>query len=510
MKQRRRRIIAALLAAFAAGAPATGTALAADPYTLQATEDNFVRVTAPSTVQTENIVLRAGYAHDRELRAYVKFTSPDAGTGVLRIYVERSNGKTTRVFTAGSGWTESTLTWNNKPPTGAEVATFTSGWDQFVQVAVPVAAGANTYEIRKYVGTYPGTTSANGDNEVSKMASSEATNAARRPTLTVTPAPPPPPPCEGVDVPAGASLPAAASAQPAGTTFCLTAGTYNIGSTPVTAQNGDVFQGAGRNATFIDGNDVAEHLIVPASGAVYTVRLLSASGAQGDALCHPDCGRAFKSGAGVVAESIECYDNSNQCFGGGGDVTMHDVHCYGNSEEYSWRESESGACAKVVRGGSLLVDQGSVIEGNNWNGLWCDFCDGADSSFVVRDSIIRNNGYKGISYEVSGANAAFGLVENNEITGNWWRYAINGTPNNRPAGVTCNDCRDLEIRGNTFGGTALDGLGQRRAVSLIDSSRADTAYGYSGLPGVFIHDNDLNGDVIVGCSLPGVTCSNNS
>lgn len=324
-----------------------------------------------------------------------------------------------------------------------------------------------------------------------------------------SPSPSPQPTCTGVQVAAGANLVTVANAQPAGTTFCLAAGTFNIGATPVTAQNGDVFQGTSRFATFIDGNDTAQHLIVPASGAAYTVRELDASGAQGDPACHPACGRAFRSGAGVVLESVECHDNSNQCVGGGGSATLRDVHCFENSEEYSWRDAESGACVKVVRGGSLLVED-SLIEGNNWNGLWCDFCDGNDSSFVVRDSIIRDNGYKGLSYEVSGANGAFGLIENNVITGNGWRYAINGTPNNRPAGITCNDCRDLEIRFNIFGNQALDGLGQRRAVSLLDTDRAEPQYGYQGLPGVFIHDNDLNGDVIVGCSLSGVTCSGNT
>jgi hypothetical protein len=154
-----------------------------------------------------------------------------------------------------------------------------------------------------------------------------------------------------------------------------------------------------------------------------------------------------------------------------------------------------------------VLVEGSRIHDNPWNGLWCDFCD--TSSFIVRNSKIVRNGMKGISYEVSGANGAFALITGNTITGNGWFYPDSGKPKNNPAGIVCNDCRDLEVRGNTFGGTQVAGDGRRGAVRLIDTSRADTAYGYAGLPGVVIADNTLAGDVIVGCGLPGVTCSGN-
>ena len=130
------------------------------------------------------------------MRAFIRFTSPEAGTGVLKIHVERSNGFTTRVYSAGDTWTEAGITWNNQPAIGAELGTSTSGWDQDVFVDVPVVAGNNTFAIRKFVGSDPGPISSNPGRRGPHLERGRVV----RPTLTVTPAPPPPPPCEGTQV----------------------------------------------------------------------------------------------------------------------------------------------------------------------------------------------------------------------------------------------------------------------------------------------------------------------
>ena len=100
------------------------TVASADPVVVQAAADSYVRHNQPTTNFGTQTVLRAGYSFDREVRAFIRFTSPEAGTGVLKIHVERSNGFTTRVYSAGDTWTEAGITWNNQPAIGAELGTF--------------------------------------------------------------------------------------------------------------------------------------------------------------------------------------------------------------------------------------------------------------------------------------------------------------------------------------------------------------------------------------------------
>ena len=152
--------------------------------TLQATADSYTRYNQPNANFGGQSVLRAGYSYDKEVRTYIRFVSPVSGTGKLRIYVERSNGHTIRVYTGNDNWTEGGITWKNQPSTITQVATFTSGWGRFVTVTVPVKKGSQTFVIRKFVGPDPGPVSHNYDDEVSRFTSSEG-NSARRPTLTV-------------------------------------------------------------------------------------------------------------------------------------------------------------------------------------------------------------------------------------------------------------------------------------------------------------------------------------
>lgn len=78
------------------------------------------------------------------------------------------------------------------------------------------------------------------------------------PTTTTTA---PPSGCVGVQVAAGANLQTIAASQPAGTTFCLAAGQYNITGTGVALQSGDKLVGtlgaSGERLTILDGGDSA-------------------------------------------------------------------------------------------------------------------------------------------------------------------------------------------------------------------------------------------------------------
>ena len=146
------------------------------PVTLQATDDSFVDEGRP----TENFggfpFLRAGLQSDvNDHISYLKFNSPVAGTGTLRICVENAFGTWPALLVhtvSNETWTEGTINYNNRPTPGTQVGTLPHD-PGCHNVSVPVDSGLNTYAIR-----HP-------QSETSKLTSSEGTTAANRPTLTI-------------------------------------------------------------------------------------------------------------------------------------------------------------------------------------------------------------------------------------------------------------------------------------------------------------------------------------
>ena len=308
------------------------------------------------------------------------------------------------------------------------------------------------------------------------------------------------PPCPGTEVAAGTDLVAAAATAPAGTTFCLGAGTFTL-TASVVAQQGDVFLGAGRTDTFVVGNGTVQHLFTSSGGADFEVRSLDISGAVGDAACQPNCGRAFRATGVVTLVDIRCHDNDNQCAGGGGGgVRMFDSGCDRNGFGPAFTQdssTRSGACIKKASSGMEILEvRNSFIHHNGWAGVWCDFCS-PDSVFVVVGNTITDNVSKGVSYEVSGGYSAndSGLVQGNVIQRNGL-----GDTRTISSGITCNSCADLTIEDNTFGGNA-----NGRAVGLVNARRGP----WGDLQNIVIRNNTLNGDTVP-CTTVGVTCSGNT
>ena len=318
-----------------------------------------------------------------------------------------------------------------------------------------------------------------------------------------TPTPEPEPQCEGVQVAAGANLSTVANAQPAGTTFCLAAGTYTITSS-VTGQQGDVFLGAGRTKTFLVGDGNTQHLMVSSGGADFEVRSLDISGAVGDTACQPNCGRAFRATGTVTLIDIRCHDNMNQCAGGGGGgVIMLDSECDNNGEPpftvdpLGPGNPRSAACIKKASTGVDIVEvRNSFIHHNGWAGLWCDFCE-PSTHFIIVDNVITDNASRGISWEASGGYSA---ADHAIVSGNLIQR--NGLLDDRTvsSGITCNSCADITIENNEFGGNA-----NNRAVGLVDARRAP----WGALQNIVIRNNVLNGDTLP-CSTVGTTCTNNA
>lgn len=301
--------------------------------------------------------------------------------------------------------------------------------------------------------------------------------------------------CNGINVaPGRGTLDEVADAAPAGSTFCLPAGTFFV-TRPVEAEDGDVFMGSGRDATFVEGDGTVRNLFMGGPGAHFTAASLDISGAVGNAACAPRCGRAFLPSAGITVRDIHCHHNDNSCIdGGGGDTLVSNSEIDHNGLDPDF---EGISASGIKRTGSDVTVRDSYVHDNGGNGIHCDFCD--SGVFLIENNTITNNGKRGVSYEVSGGwdSVDRAIIRNNTIQNNNTTGWISG------AGIFIISSQDVEIHSNVFGGN-VDGNGNPRAIFVYDDDRKFV------VSNVSIHDNSLSGDLIQGCSMPGVQCANNN
>jgi len=330
---------------------------------------------------------------------------------------------------------------------------------------------------------------------------------------TPPPTTPPPPACTGVQVAAGANLGTVFAAEPAGTTFCLAAGTYTVGTTNPVLEDGDVVMGAGRDTTFIVPADFDADLFTVSSGAAITVQAVDIDGPEVESIsttCAPQCGRVFSSYAGgITLRDMNCHDAGTACIGGGGQATsltvLDNVACDHNGyhPDTLLPDFRSAACVKLNNGS--LTATGSTFTDNAWVALWCDFCDNTD--FLVEGNTFTHNGRGGVSWEVSGHFVAGdnAIIRNNVFHDNGWNEAVPHGAGH--SAIRCDDCSHLLVELNTFGGNLASDQGGDgfKAIKLLDGSRVS-----GPLVDVVIQNNTLNGDRIDTCTLTGVTCSGNS
>jgi hypothetical protein len=305
-----------------------------------------------------------------------------------------------------------------------------------------------------------------------------------------------PAPCAGKDVYPSQNLTKVAQNASAGTTFCIHDGTYKI-SSPVVVQSGDAFVGLYGDGTrpavttttafhiFYAGQDPA----TAASGA--TIKGLTVSGAVGNNQCEPDCGRGIGGGKNLTVENVRATNNLNQGIGGAlpGLVVRNSVLDHNGSYAFSRVDGGKSSAAGVKSVNSLTVIN-SHIHHNWWNGVWCDEeC----NALTVRNSRITDNGKSGIHYEWSTGPT---LITGNTIQRNGWNDAV---PNRR-GGLLVVDSTNADVHGNTFGGN-FKNIG----VEVVDFKDREPA-----TSNVSIHDNTMNGDLVVGCELPGASCARNN
>ena len=308
-------------------------------------------------------------------------------------------------------------------------------------------------------------------------------------------------------MPEKAKLATVMATHPAGTTYCLAAGTFRVSSTIFT-DVGDRVIGSGKDVTHIDGTGLsptAVGIFITNSSTYFANFDIFGAPTPVVSGCSPEtnCGKAFSiRGSGFTIRSVDCHDNGGNCIGGGGstNVTVDDLNCYNNGNAYSRTPAwEYAACIKRVaayRPGNDTVVTDSYIH-DNWVGIWCDFC--KYGLFDIEDNIITNNGEVGVKWEMSGGWSSndSAIIRNNTFRGNnylgqqWWNGAV---------GIST--ANDVLITDNKFDQNVVAG------INVIYSSSREPPQPDSR--GVVIQGNVVNGDLDAVCSLEGVVCSDNS
>lgn len=337
-------------------------------------------------------------------------------------------------------------------------------------------------------------------------------------------------PCDGQRVRYGDNLAATINGAPAGTTFCVEAGTYPIFET-VEVQDGDILKGepgtTTRRGPAIDPDPVVsvrnarglarmfhvtgrtgrmEWLDIQGSpdGARYTDDTREACENWGEASGRcPEGGTgvaigAGQSEAGFVFEHLQVHNNPAQCISGlSGKLLRSDLHHCSRNADY-WGYS-AGALKTINEQESAY----NFVHDNEAVGLWCDQgCldnPATPEGWYQHDNLVVDNGRAGIRYEFSPMRGNGGrsqqpsaLIENNLLAGNGW------------GGVDVHDAQNATVRDNAFGPMTLAGtayLHNGSGPEAIQFSESDASRARTDLWNVEAYDNELHGEAMDGCEM---------
>lgn len=284
--------------------------------------------------------------------------------------------------------------------------------------------------------------------------------------------PPPPPGCVGVAVaPPPASIQSAMNANPGGTTFCLSAGTYNQ---TVVAKAGDVLVGSrdvdGTRLTTLNGAGTMQYAFtgavtgfevrglrvcnyVPAlsNGAIFLYNSTNVRVIDNE-ICNNRPGAGTDVWTGWLIRGNWIHDNgqlgiTGQADGVGATIDTNDVS-YNNTGA---TPTDPNCCAggiKTVRQTSLTV-RGNYLHHNNGPGVWCDYC---LTGNLVRGNTIEDNTFPGVMYEASHA----GRIDSNAVR-------RNGASNR--GGIWVDNSDNVDVSYNTVIGPSPSGLILLRQVN---------------------------------------------
>lgn len=293
-------------------------------------------------------------------------------------------------------------------------------------------------------------------------------------------------PCSGKHVYPTQNLTNVAGSSPAGTTFCVHDGTYNI-SSPVRVQNNDKYIGMYDDSTRPQVVTTKAQQLFNAAGSYgATIKGLEVRGAVGGDYCKPACGQGIRGGDKLTVYDVRATNNKNQGIGGAGPGLLVQNSLIDHNGSYAFTSNSDVNSSAGIKSTNPMTILNSQVRDNYWNGVWCDEECGA---LTVKNSVLSGNGKAGIHYEISTGPA---VIAGNTIKGNGTLASAN-----QHDGLLIVSSAHVDAYNNTFGGNVGAGF------KVHDDSRLPK------VSDVSINDNTMNLDGTVGCLLSGVDCLNN-
>ena len=297
-----------------------------------------------------------------------------------------------------------------------------------------------------------------------------------------------------VTISPGQSIQAAVNANPAGTIFQLSSGTYS--GQQFQAKSGDQFIGAAGGGTVLNGGGMSSPMLSANGATGVVIKNLSVqnyqTGAQ-EAPIHTGAGwqilnvtstgngaaGLYVGGANNLVQGGNFSNNGQEGIAGSradGSVIEGAVINGNNTKNYD-KGFECGGL-KITETNGLTI-QGNTVQGNNGPGIWGDI---DDSNWTVKDNGIAGNNGNGVMYEIS--HGATTITENLIADNTGSAVYVSNSD-----GVSVTNNGVVIKPGNTMGGD-----GQGGGIVLWTNSGRGNAP--DGTPHLSINDS-MTGNTIV-------------
>lgn len=329
------------------------------------------------------------------------------------------------------------------------------------------------------------------------------TTTAPAPTTT---APPAPAGCVGFQVAAGANLVTLANQQPAGTVFCLSAGTYATPS-PIAPKANQAWVGAlgaqGQRLTIITGNNSQAymlqcHIVANCQGLQFKNFILEKynspfqqSPIQGpwpvqhvgwlvdNIESRENAGIGLSVATGSTVRNSFIHHNRQMGVGGqGSNITWENNEIAFNNYLHQFDPNNEAGGSKWVNTTDLIV-RNNYVHDNCGPGLWTDI---ENIGTLYEGNRVVNNGGEGIFHEISQR----AIIRNNYVEGN--ARGIDANPNCSHSGgifgIYVSSSRDVEVYGNVL----VDNEG---GIGSQQANRGTSARGPLVVQNLDVHDNDV-------------------
>jgi parallel beta-helix repeat protein len=293
-------------------------------------------------------------------------------------------------------------------------------------------------------------------------------------------------PSTAVVIAAGASIQAAVNANPAGTAFLLSAGTYN-GQT-ISPQSGDSFYGNGQ--AVLNGGGVQQAFQgqgvsnVTLSGLTITNYAPAAQGigtlgtdasavnwvVQNCTFTGTTVGVPLMLGTGMIVSGCSIYGNQMSGIGGwnvtGGVIENNNIYANNQSNQSPFTATGNNAGIKIAQCTNTQILNNNIHGNTTAPGIWTDIsCSGT----MIDGNTIANNGGPGVLLELDyGATVRNNLIQNNN------QPALDGC---QGGGVYLQNSANANVYSNTITGNV-------GGVWIYQSDRG------SGPQGPWVANND--------------------